>query len=87
MKSRHLCLWFYLLLTATEQSVDYFEKADVNSDGIVDAAEFSSFMETQAHLYENSNQPLTKAQLYHLASLAAIGKLQKPALYILGFRH
>lgn len=63
------------LFPATEQSVDYFEKADVNSDGIVDAAEFSSFMETQAHLYENSNQPLTKAQLYHLASRAAIGMI------------
>ncbi|KAG0581078.1 hypothetical protein M758_4G227600 [Ceratodon purpureus] len=61
------------LFPATEQSVDYFEKADANSDGIVDAAEFANFVETQAHFYENSNKPLTKAQLYHLATRAAIG--------------
>ena len=56
--------------------MDYFEQADANSDGIVDATEFANFVETQAHLVEDSNKPLTKAQLYHLASRAAIGTSQ-----------
>lgn len=55
--------------------MEYFEQADANSDGIVDPAEFASFVETQAHFFEDSNKQLTKAQLYHLGTRAAIGKL------------
>jgi len=63
------------LFPATEQAVDYFEQADANADGIVDAAEFASFVETQAHFFEDSNKPLTNEQLYHLSSRAAIGMI------------
>jgi len=55
--------------------LDYFEQADANADGMVDAAEFASFVEAQAHFFADSNKPLTPDQLYHLGSRAAIGKL------------
>jgi len=61
------------LFPATGQAVDFFEQADANSDGIVDAAEFACFVEAQAYFYEDSNRPLTTNQLYHLGSRAAIG--------------
>lgn len=55
--------------------MNFFEQADTNSDGTVDAAEFACFVEAQAYFYEDSNKPLTTKQLYHLGSRAAIGKL------------
>lgn len=62
------------LFPATQQAVDFFEQADANSDGMVDAAEFACFVEAQAYFFEDSNRPLTTNQLYHLGARAAIGK-------------
>lgn len=61
------------LFPATQESVDHFQQADTNADGMVDATEFANFVETQTHLFEESNKPLTSKQLYHLGTRAAIG--------------
>ena len=63
------------LCSATQQAMDFFEQADTNSDGMVDAAEFARFVEAQAYFYEDSNKPLTAKQLSILGARAAIGKL------------
>lgn len=58
---------------ASGSSEGYFKLADANSDGVLDAAEFSTFVEMQATKHGLSTKPLTSHQLRLLGVRAALG--------------